>query len=116
MSATPAVADAHVCGACKYVMLDHNGKPRLLNTRVAHSCSHCTASLHSAMMCRSVWMPTLSNNGRTFCSEEHVRCWNNECSKGEQVPLQRLPPDMLAEEASEVDDDAGVVPPGGNSD
>eukprot|EP00965_Chrysotila_dentata_P074744 2469722-Pleurochrysis_carterae.AAC.1 len=83
-----ALAEAHVCGACKEVLCNGDGIPRLLTHQAAHICSHCAASLHSAMISKLVWMPTLKNNGRTFCTEEHVHCWNKACSESEKVPLQ----------------------------
>eukprot|EP00965_Chrysotila_dentata_P179641 5931811-Pleurochrysis_carterae.AAC.1 len=71
MAEAPMAEDSHVCGACSQVMCDMDGKPRAKTERIAHSCSHCNASLHSAVMCKFVWMPTLKNGGRTFCSKEH---------------------------------------------
>eukprot|EP00965_Chrysotila_dentata_P152470 5038949-Pleurochrysis_carterae.AAC.1 len=73
--AAPFDAKTCVCGACKQVMLDMDGKPRN-PAGVAHDCSECNVKIHAPMVCDAVWFPVVSSNAREFCSKECLLAYN----------------------------------------
>eukprot|EP00965_Chrysotila_dentata_P241620 6204387-Pleurochrysis_carterae.AAC.2 len=109
---TNDAAAPHCCGACKSPMLDSDGKPRELRF-IVHNCSWslCKSPVHSAVICKKVWMPT-TRSGRTFCSEDHLRKYNDEQEQDRnKLPIVRIDPGALPPpESPTASDDEHKLP------